>query len=81
MRCHLLGEMDLEPVTGAEVFEENVVLLFLSLLCVLKSKEPLSFDSTAETFVVRKSLTSAKAFVFTPDGNRARDLLHGKRIL
>ena len=36
------------------VCKEHIVMLFLALCRVFKSKEPLSFGSTAHTEVVRK---------------------------
>ena len=70
---HLLG-MDRDPVAKWEVFVRNVVVLLLDLYCVLKSKEHLSFDSPAETSVVRRIPTSAKFLVATSAGNQIQDL-------
>ena len=38
--------------------------------------EPPSFDSSAETNVVRRFPTSTKVFVSAPAGNFTKDLLH-----
>ena len=43
--------------------------------------EQLSFDSPAETDVVRRFRTSAKGFVFDSPGTRTRDLPHGSSAL
>ena len=45
-------------------------------MCI-KCIEPLSFDSLAETNVVRRFPTSVKVFVSTSAGTRTRDLPHG----
>ena len=44
-------------------------MLFLALHRVFKSMELLSFDSPAETDIVRRFHTSAKVFVSTSAGN------------
>ena len=76
----LLGT-DRNSVQTCKVFVRNVVVLFLAFYRVLKSMEPLSFDSSAETDVVRRSPTSAKVFVSASAGTRTRDLPHGNRTL
>ena len=58
-----LLETDRDPVPTLQVFVRNVVALFLGLCRVFKTMEPLSFDTPAETDVVRRFPTSAKNFV------------------
>ena len=64
----LLG-VDRDLVPTCKVFVRNVVLLFFDLYRVFRSMELLSFDSPAETDVVRRFPTSAKVFVSTSAGN------------
>ena len=82
---HLLED---ESISSSKMFMSFVkcgVMVFLAVYHVfkgsgssLKSMEPLSSDSPAEIDVIRKSSMIAKVFVSAPDGNRERDLPHGK---
>ena len=58
---HLLGRYR-DPVKSVQFFLRNFVVLFLDLHRVPKSMKPLSFDSPAETDVVRRLPTAAKVF-------------------
>ena len=52
-----------------------VVLSWLCIVCI-KCMKPVSFNSTAETDVVKRFPTSAKVFVSASAGARTRDLPH-----
>ena len=66
------------PISSSSVYmcfvKKCYVLGFVSCKCT----KPLSFDSPAETDVIRRSSTTAKLFVSTTTGNRTQDLPHGK---
>ena len=56
-------------------------MLFLALYRVFKNMEQLSFDSPAETDVVRRFPTTANVFMSLSAGNRTKNLSHGNRTL
>ena len=53
---------DQQPASSSIGVVKNVVMLFLALFRLFKSMKPLSFDSPAETDVVRRLPTAAKVF-------------------
>ena len=62
--CHLLGtDQDLLPMCKTFVKNYCVVMLPLVLYHVLKSTEPLSFESPVETDVIRRSLIFIYIFI------------------
>ena len=69
---HLVG-MNQAPVPMCKAFVRGVIVLFLCIKCM----DPLSFDSSVETDIVRRFATFAKVFVSSSAGTRTRDLSHG----
>ena len=58
------GNASKDQLIRSVALVKNVVVLFLALCRVFKSMEPLTFDSLAETDVVRRFPNSAKVFVY-----------------
>ena len=71
------GDLVIMCITPAS----SCFMLFLVVCRVFKYMERLSFDSSAETDLAGRFLTSSNILVSTPAGNRTRDILHGKRTL
>ena len=70
---HLVGT-DRDPDPTCKEFEGSVVVLSWICIACIKCMEPLSFDTPAQTDVVRRFPTSAKVFVSVSAGTRTRDL-------